>query len=130
MISAVEAIREAMIAALKADAAFDGVAGLGVEPGAGSLPQVDVAWPLGSDWGTKTELGRELRTFVTLRVAKGQRERLPGLVDATERVCAGLSGTIDGWRVASAVLVRSRFADGRDETRVAQVEHRVRVLGI
>jgi hypothetical protein len=126
--SAAEVVRDAIIAGLKAEAAFDGVAGLGVEPGAGSLPQVEVAWPLASDWGTKTETGRELRTFVTVRVAKGQRGRLPGLVDAVERVGAGLVGAIDGWRVASAVFVRTRFADGRDETRVAQVEHRVRVL--
>ena len=123
-----EAVRGALIEALAADAAFAGVAGLGVEPGAGSLPQVEVAWPLASDWGTKTETGRELRTFVSVRVAKGQRQRLPGLVEAVERVGAALSGTIDGWRVASAVFVRTRFADGRDETRVAQVEHRVRVL--
>ena len=128
--SADEAVRGALIAALRADAAFDGVAGLGLEPTAGSLPQVDVAWPLGSDWGTKSETGRELRTLITLRVAKGQRERLPDMVAAVELAGASLGGVIDGWSVASAVLTRSQTVDERDGVRVARVEHRVRVLGI
>lgn len=126
--SAAEAVRSAMMARLQADDAFAGVAGLGIEPGPGSLPQVDVGWPAATDWGTKTETGRELRLITTLRVAKGQRGRLPVLVEAAETAGAALAGVPGGWRVASAVLVRSRFADGRDETRVAQVEHRVRVL--
>lgn len=126
--SADEAVRDAMIAALRANAAFAGVAGLGVEPGSGSLPQVTVEWPLVSDWGTKTETGRELRTAVTVRVAKGQRARLPGLTAAIEAAGASLRGVIDGWQVASAVLVRTRVSDGRDGNRVATVEHRIRVL--
>ena len=127
--SADEAVRGALIEALRADAAFDGVAGLGIEPTAGSLPQVDVAWPLGSDWGTKSETGRELRTLVTLRVAKGQRARLPDMVEATERAGASLGGIIDGWSVGSAVLMRTQISDERDGVRFARVEHRVRVLG-
>ena len=127
--SADEAVRGALIEALRAHAAFDGVAGLGIEPNAGSLPQVDVGWPLGSDWGTKSEMGRELRTLVTLRVAKGQRERLPDMVEATERAGASLGGIIDGWSVGSAVLMRTQISDDRDGVRVARVEHRVRVLG-
>ena len=127
--SADEAVRGALIAALRADAAFDGVAGLGLEPTAGSLPQVDVAWPLGSDWGTKSETGRELRTLVTLRVAKGQRARMPAMVAAVERVGVSLGGVIDGWSVGSAVLMRTQIGDERDGVRVARVEHRLRVLG-
>ena len=127
--SADEAVRGALIAALRADAAFDGVAGLGLEPTAGSLPQVDVAWPLGSDWGTKSETGRELRTLVTLRVAKGQRARMPVMVAAVERVGVSLGGVIDGWSVGSAVLMRTQIGDERDGVRVARVEHRLRVLG-
>jgi hypothetical protein len=125
-----DVFRTALIGALAADAAFAGVAGLGVEPTAGSLPQVDVAWPLVSDWGTKSETGRELRTLVTLRVAKGQRGRLPDLVAAVEAAGVSLAGVIDGWAVASAVLMRSQTVDERDGVRVARVEHRVRVLGI
>ena len=125
-----DVVRTALIEALRAEAAFDGVAGLGLQPTAGSLPQVDVGWPLGSDWGTKSETGRELRTLITLRVAKGQRERLPDMVAAVELAGASLGGVIDGWSVASAVLMRSQTVDERDGARVARVEHRVRVLGI
>jgi hypothetical protein len=123
-----DVVRTALIAALAADAAFAGVAGLGLEPTAGSLPQVDVAWPLVSDWGTKSETGRELRTLVTLRVAKGQRGRLPDLVATVEAAGVSLGGVIDGWSVGSAVLMRTQIGDERDGVRVARVEHRVRVL--
>ena len=125
-----EVVRNALINALSAEPAFAGVAGLGLEATAGSLPQVDVAWPLASDWGTKSEAGRELRTLVSLRVAKGQRARMPAMVEAAERAGASLSGVIDGWSVGSAVLMRTQVADARDGVRVARVEHRVRVLGI
>lgn len=128
--SADEVVRSALIDALATNPVFAGVAGLGLEPTAGSLPQVDVAWPLSTDWGTKSEAGRELRTLVTLRVAKGQRGRLPDLVATAEAAGALLSGVIDGWAVASAVLMRSQTSDERDGVRVARVEHRVRVLGI
>jgi hypothetical protein len=123
-----EAIRDGLIAAIAAQPAFAGVAGLGLEPTAGSLPQADVAWPLVSDWGTKSETGRELRTLVTLRVAKGQRARMPAMVAAAEAAGTSLGGVIDGWAVGSAVLMRTQIADARDGVRVARVEHRVRVL--
>ena len=128
--SADEVVRAAFIAALSADAAFDGVAGLGLEPTAGSMPQVDVAWPLVSDWGTKSETGRELRTLVILRVAKGQRARLPEMVAAAEAGGVSFAGVIDGWAVGSAVLMRTQISDARDGVRTARIEHRVRVLGI
>ena len=130
MSDAADVLRTALIEALRAEAVFDGVAGLGIEPTAGSLPQVDVAWPLGSDWGTKSETGRELRTLVTLRVAKGQRARLPDMVASVELAGASLGGVIEGWSVGSAVLVRMQIGDERDGVRVARVEHRVRVLGV
>ena len=123
-----EAVRRELIAALAAAPAFAGVAGLGVEPTAGSLPQVDVSWPLVSDWGTKSETGRELRTLVSLRVAKGQRARLPNMVAAAEAAGVSLSGVIDDWSVGSALLMRTQIGDERDGVRVARVEHRVRVL--
>ena len=123
-----DVIRSALMAALAADVAFAGVAGLGLEPTAGSLPQVDVAWPLSTDWGTKSETGRELRTLVTLRVAKGQRARLPAMVAAAEAAGVSLGGVTGGWSVGSAVLMRSQTSDERDGVRVARVEHRVRVL--
>jgi hypothetical protein len=126
--SADAVVREALMAALAAEPAFAGVAGLGLEATAGSLPQVDVAWPLVSDWGTKSETGRELRTLVTLRVAKGQRARMPDLVEAAERAGVSLGGAIGDWSVGSAVLMRTQIIDARDGARVARIEHRVRVL--
>jgi hypothetical protein len=123
-----ETIRDAMIAAMRADPVLTGIAGLGVEPGPGSLPQIDVNWPISTDWSTKTEPGRELRSVVTIQVAKGQRARLPAMSAAVERIGEALSGAIGGWRVASATFVRTRVSDRADAVRVAQIEHRIRVL--
>jgi phage terminase large subunit-like protein len=52
------------------------------------------------------------------------------VVEVVERVGASFSGSIDAWRVASAVFVRTRFAEAADGKRSAQVEHRVRVLAL
>ena len=122
-----QAVREALNVALATEAALVDVAGLGLEPTVGCLPRIEVAWPLTSDWGTKTEAGRELRTVVTLRVAKGQRERLPAMAEAVGRAGVSLS-SVDGWSVASAVLMRTQIADERDGVRVARIEHRIRIL--
>lgn len=128
MSAAADVVRGAMVLALGARAELVGIAGLGVEAGAGSLPRLAVAVPDVGDWGTKTARGREVRTSVSVRVARGQRLRMPGLVDAVEAAGVALNGSIGGWWIGSAVLMRSRVADQADGSRLAVVEHRVRVL--
>ncbi|MDB5714270.1 MAG: hypothetical protein JWO15_1667 [Sphingomonadales bacterium] len=128
MSAAADVVRAALVLALKAQGELVGIAGLDAEAGAGSLPRLSVDVPEVGDWGTKTARGREVRTAVTLRVAHGQRLRLPGLVDAVEAAGVALNGNIGGWWIGSAVLLRSRVADQADGSRVATVEHRVRVL--
>lgn len=125
--SAGEAVRQALVAALGARNELTGVDGLVRATAPSVLPQVIVDDPQASDWGTKTARGRELRTAVTVRVAKGQAARLPAMVAAVETTGEALTGPLGGWRVASAILVRSRIvvADG---SRAALIEHRVRVL--
>lgn len=128
MSAAADVVRGALVLALGARAELVGIAGLGVEAGAGSLPRIVVAVPEVGDWGTKTARGREVRTSVSVRVARGQRLRMPGLVDAIELAGVALNGNIGGWWIGSAVLMRSRVADQADGSRLAVVEHRVRVL--
>ena len=128
MTTAAESVRLALVAALGAQAAFAGVDGLAHATGPTTLPQARVDDPQSSDWGAKGASGRELRTAISMRVARGQVMRLPAMIAAAEAAGEALSGDLGGWRVASAVLVRSRSFDASDGTRAALVEHRVRVL--
>lgn len=129
MSDAGEAVRAALAAGLKLQGTFAGVAGLNGEASGGSLPQALIDTAV-SDWGTKTARGREVATAVRLRLAKGQALRLPSMIAAAEVAGEALAGALDGWRVASAVLLRSRRARDSDGTATALIEHRVRLLEI
>ena len=126
--SAAELIRAAIANALLARPEFTGVDGLSRDTAPNALPQARVDADVASDWSTKDKPGRELRSVVTVRVARGQRMRLPMMVAAAEAVGSALSGPVGDWHIGSAVLVRSRSADVADGTRIASVEHRVRIL--
>ena len=114
---------EAVRTALAASAAF-----AGIETRAAVLPRVAVEVSESRDWGTKTEIGRELMLRTSFRVAAGQEARLAGLMAEAEAAGATLSGDVGGWRVASAVAMRSRRTVEKDGVRLGVVEHRVRVL--
>ncbi len=128
--SAPDAVRRALVALLGARIEFATVDGRVHRTAPTTLPQVTVDDPQASDWGTKSDRGRELRTAISIRVAQGQRPRLAAMVAGAESAGEALAGDIGGWRVASAVLVRSRSFDASDGTRAALVEHRIRVLEI
>ncbi len=123
------AVREALMARLKAQGALVGVALFDGVAAAGVLPRVDIAEPQGVDWSAKDFRGRELRTAVTVRVADGQRGRIAALAQAAERAGEDLSGDIGGWRVAGALFLRSRGVTEKSVHAVL-VEHRVRVIEI
>lgn len=94
---------------------------------AGVLPRIEVAEPIGADWSAKDWRGRELRTAVTIRLATGQADRLGAMRAAAEAAGETIAGVLDGWRVASAVLLRSRMIEERGGVLAVLVEHRVRV---
>ena len=123
-----EAVRAALVAGLLARAEFAGIDGLRRDTSPNALPQASIEAGTAGDWSTKDATGREIRAAVTIRVARGQAMRLPMMVAAAESVGSALSGDLEGWRVGSAVLVRSRSFDAPDGTKAATVEHRVRVL--
>lgn len=121
-----EVVRRALIAALRADPLL---AAIGTDAGGGEqLPSLRVDPPTAVDWSTKDATGREVRVTTALRVAAGQADRLPDLVAAVEAAGEALGGTLDGWRVASAVLLRSASFAPDSRTRAALVEHRIRIL--
>ena len=126
--TASDCVRAALVTALGRAPVFAGVEGLAHDSVPTALPHVRVDPPVASDWGTKDKRGRELRTTIGLRVARGQALRLPSLIAAAEAAGEQLTGDLGGWGVASAVLIRSRSFDAVDGTRMATIEHRVRVL--
>jgi hypothetical protein len=128
MTDAGEAVRSALLKGLRARRELTGVEGRdgGLETSA--LPRVTVEPVEVNDWSAKGATGREVRTTVSLRVAKGQTMRLPAMAGAIAAAGEALAGALDGWHVASAVLLRVRNVDRADGTRVARVEHRVRVM--
>lgn len=124
--SAAGAVRTALAAALRAElagvAVFDGAGGAGV------LPRIEIGEPQTIDWSAKGMRGRELRTAATLRVAAGQRARMPALCAGAERAGEMLAGDLDGWRVAGAVFLRARGVEEKSGGLAMLVEHRVRVV--
>lgn len=128
MSSAPTIVRQALVAALKAQPALADVALYETKPSAGVLPRIEVAEPAAIEWGTKDRRGRELRSAVIVRVAVGQRDRLDAMQAAAEAAGEGIARDLAGWRVASAVLLRARTQEEIDGARTLLVEHRIRVL--
>lgn len=132
MSAAEGAVRAAIVAALRADAALGAVLN-GVFDGPGvraSAPYAEVTDALATDWGTKDRRGRELRVAITLRDLAELPGRLNAMVDATQAAIEGLARDLDGWRVASVAFQRSRIAPEGPGRWLAVVEYRVRILEI
>ena len=130
--SAEMAIRAAVIAALREDAAMMAVA-QGVhdgEPGRAAAPYAHVGECLGSDWGGKDVEGRELRLTIGLTVAEEVPGRLAGMMARVEPALGAAAGR-DGWRIVSARLLRSRVArtgGGAGAGWRAVMDYRLRVV--
>lgn len=130
--SAEMAVRAALIAALRADGTLGSLVN-GVhdgEPARAAVPYGFAGECLGSDWGGKDLEGRELRLSVGLVAAADGAAGLAAMIARVDPVMQAL-GAADGWRVASARLVRSRIArDGPAPAGGwrAVVDYRVRVV--
>lgn len=125
-IGAAAAVRASVLARLR------GVGGVnGVWEGAGvsaTVPFVLLGDVVASDWSTKDRAGRELRVAVTVRDRGDSPARAGTLAAAVEAAVAGLPRALDGWRVASVVLIRSSVVASGKGAWAALVDHRVRVL--
>jgi len=85
---------------------FDGT------PPRASMPYVSVGNTEGSDWGTKDVGGREVRLTLTLHGVGDSRG--DGAAARIETAASALRGTTDGWTIAAARVVRTRFAFTRE----------------
>ncbi|KEQ50210.1 tail completion protein gp17 [Sphingobium chlorophenolicum] len=130
--SAEVAVRGALVAALRGDAAlmaglnglFDGA------PGRASAPYGVVGDCVALDWGAKDLDGRELVVTVSLFDVGEAPVRLAGLLARVDAVVRAV-GLVGGWRVVGARLVRSRVArTGARDGWQALVDYRMRVVGV
>jgi hypothetical protein len=82
-----------------------------------------------TDWSTKEQDGREVRTAVLVRDSGATRQRVRALAADVEAAIAALPAALGGgWRIVSRALVRTRVVDEGASGVTAVVEHRVRML--
>lgn len=120
-----EALRAALMTALRPALTPLGMALFDAVPVRASVPQAVLGEPSDSDWGAAGIEGRELRVALTLTDEGEQPRRLRACVQAAEAI--GLPEMLaDGWRVAGLSVVATRMAKtGARWT--ASVEWRVRL---
>ena len=114
MKTAEQAVRARVLSLLMADevlsgrihGVFDG------NPPRATAPYIGIGAAESSDWGTKDRPGREVRLTVTLFGAGESRD--DEAAAGVERVANALRGAIDGWTIAGARIVRTRFAFARE----------------
>ncbi|HEX7781780.1 MAG TPA: DUF3168 domain-containing protein [Sphingobium sp.] len=129
--SAELAVRAAMLAALAGDGALGALLN-GVYDGTpvkATPPSAVVGECIGSDWGVKDADGREVRVSLSLFDVQETPGRLAEMMVLADGAVRGMSGLVDGWRIAGVVFLRSRTAKGRDRGWSCVMDYRVRVLG-
>jgi hypothetical protein len=104
-----EALRAALMTALRPVLTPLGTALFDAVPVRASVPQAVLGEPSDSDWGAAGIEGRELRVALTLTDEGEQPRRLRACVQAAEAI--GLPGALaEGWRVAGLSVIATRMA--------------------
>lgn len=122
------AFQSALVAALRA-AIGDRINGVFEGPAVrATAPYAEIGELLSIDWSTKDAEGRELRSLVQLRDRDETAVRLQGLACDADAAIRALDPALDGWRIASVMLVRNRIVRSGVGQWTALIEHRARVL--
>jgi len=123
----------AQAAAVQALSAHPGISAMatgvfdGPPPGQ-PLPYLVIGDGETGDWSTKTSAGREVRLVIGI-IDDGERPaRLHGLLGDSEDAVTGMTRSIDGWRVASIVLLRSRIVRAATGRWLGSAEFRIRMM--
>lgn len=130
--SAEVAVRGAVIAALRADAAL--MAGLNSlfdgDPARATMPYGVVGECIGADWGGKDVEGRELRLTISLYEAGETPERMGEMIGRIDPAIRAAQARAE-WRIVTARLARSRVmrAGGRNPAGwQALIDYRIRAV--
>lgn len=110
--SAELAVRGALVAALRGDAALIGQVNAVYDgaPVQASAPYVVIEECAGVEWGGKGLDGCEVRLSIGLRDQGESSARLAAMVARLDAAARGSAGTLaQGWRIVTVRLVRSRI---------------------
>ena len=132
MSDAVQALQAAAVAALSAHPVlaaqltgiYDG------PPPRADFPYVAVTDGLVTDWGTKTQQGREIRLAFTVWDDGEAASRLTDLMGHVDDALLAIPRDLPGWRIASLVFLRSIVLRDPAGPWAGLVEHRVRLLAV
>ncbi len=97
-------------------------------PARAVFPYISVANGLSTDWGTKTQLGREIRLALTVWDDGDEPTRLQQLAGHVEDAIAALPRDLPGWGIASCVFLRQLVLRDAAGPWAALVEYRIRLL--
>lgn len=127
--SAVAAVRAGVRAAFIGDGALSAEIN-GVydsRPPRATPPWIEIGEAQESEWGASAMRGRELRFTVVVRDEGTTPARLHKLTGLAQAAIEAMARDLDGWRIASLVLLRSRAGRRGDGIWASLIEYRVRV---
>lgn len=130
MSAAVMAVQAGIVAALRASpGVMASVSGIydGPPPRA-AFPYVALGDAVASDWGTKTEEGREVRFPLIVWDDGEEPARLHALMAEVERAVPMMAREPEGWRIASIAFLRSMVVRDASGPWAGLIEFRVRIL--
>jgi Protein of unknown function (DUF3168) len=130
MTNALQILQTAVVAALEGypelsqeiSGIFDG------PPPRAVFPYVSLGDALVSEWGTKTEIGREIRLPLTLWESGDDPSRISDLIGHLEDAVAAMPRDLPGWHIASLAFLRSMIVRDPVGPWAGLVEYRVRLL--
>jgi hypothetical protein len=93
-----------------------------------AVPYALLAIDLETDWSHKSGAGREVRLAATLHDRGERPVRLRGLVAEGEAALAAMPREIEGWRIVTMQLLRSRLVRDSAGGWAAAIEFRARLL--
>lgn len=93
-----------------------------------SEPYAEIGELLSTDWGTKDLAGRELRSAIIIRDRAEGPARLHALAAAADAAMATIPRDLNGWRIASLTLLRTRIIRTAPGLWAAMVEHQIRLI--
>lgn len=125
--SAEAVFQAALLAALRTVPGLNGV--YEGRPDKASEPWAELGELRSIDWSTKDAPGRELTTTLMLRDRSDSGAAVQALAAACDAAVLDIGRDLDGWRVASLVMVRTRIVRDPPRAWTALIEHRVRLLG-
>ena len=130
MSEALATLQEAVVTALKSSAPLMALV-TGVHDGPpprARYPYLTISDALVSDWSTKTATGREIRLALTLWDDSQQGARMQQLIALSGAALETVPRDLPGWRVASAVFLRSLVSRDPAGPWAGLCEYRFRML--